>query len=437
VAGSEAVSVFIPYIEIADAIALQSSEWRSSVMKPLEGITVFELGTNVAVPSVARVLQHLGAKIIKLEPMGGDIMRTQAPVMSMTYSDEENAAFDMVAVNKNFVSFNLKDSKGLGALLKILESTDVFVASYRNKALAKLGLSYEALQEKYPRLVYAHFTGVGEDGPDKDAPGYDTTSYSARGGVLHALPQKGTPPIKPPVAFGDFQASICLACGVCAALAARERTGKGDKVMVSLHHTALYMMTAAIVSAQYGNKYPMNRMDAPNPINNCYPTRDGRWIQMCIPTYERDYQKLFKLLGLDELIGLEEYSTLNGILKHKSAHKVVAAVESKTSQLDLDDLLKLLKENDLSCEKAFNMQEIIEDQQAWDNGCLQKIAYPSGDKVFTVPPIRMASIDEAGQTQLAKSRGVGSDTVRIMKEYGYTEEEISVLEKDGSIYCGK
>ena len=406
-------------------------------MKPLDGITVFELGTNIAVPSVARILQHLGAKILKLEPESGDIMRTQAPVLNMTYSDEENPAFDQASVNKNFISLNLKDPKGLAVLFKLLESTDVFVASYRNKALTKLGLSYEALKEKYPRLVYAHFTGVGETGPDKDAPGYDTTSYSARGGVLHALPQKGTPPINPPVAYGDYQASMCLACGVCAALAARERTGRGDKIMVSLHHTALYMMTAAIVSAQFGNEYPMNRMDAPNPTNNCYPTKDGRWIQMCIPNYERDHQKLFRMLGLEHLIGQPEYSSLEGILQHKSACKVVEAVESKTSRLDLEDLLKMLKDNDLSCEKAYTMEEIIKDEQAWANGCLQKITYPSGERVLTVPPIRMESIEAAGPSPYIKSRGVGADTARIMKEHGYDDAEIAALTGSGSIYCGK
>lgn len=406
-------------------------------MKPLEGITVFELGTNVAVPSVARILQHLGARIIKLEPVAGDIMRTQAPVMNMTYSADENLAFDMVAANKEYVSFNLKDPKGIGALLKILESADVFLASFRNKALTKLGLDYETLSQRFPRLVYAHFTGVGETGPHKDAPGYDTTSYSARGGVLHALPQKGTPPINPPVAYGDFQASMCLACGICAALAGRAHTGKGDRVTASLHHTAIYMMTAAVVSAQYGNEYPMSRTTAPNPINNCYPTRDGRWIQMCIPTYERDAEKLFRLLGLEELVGKEEFATLEGILKHKSASKIVAAVESKTSQVELETLLKLLKDNDLSCEKAYNMQEIIEDEQAWANGCLLKVNYPSGDRVVTLPPIRMDSILAEGEPAFVKSRPVGSDTASVLQQYGYSAEDVDDMARSGAVYCGK
>lgn len=406
-------------------------------MKPLEGITVYELGTNVAVPSVARVLQHLGARIIKLEPQGGDVMRTQAPVLNMTYSGDENPAFDMVAANKEFVSFNLKHPAGLEALIKALGRADVFVASFRNKALEKLGLSYEALKEKYPRLIYAHFTGVGETGPDKDAPGYDTTSYAARGGVLYALPQKGTPPINSPVAFGDFQASLCLACGICAALVAREKTGLGDKVTGSLHHTAIYMMTAPIVSAQYGNEYPTSRDVAPNPINNVYPTKDGRWVQICIPPYERDHAKLFTLLGLDELIGKEEFSTLDNILKFGSANKIVRAVESKTRLHNLDDLLKMLKENDLSCEKAYTMDEIIKDEQAWANGCLQKVSYPSGDRVMTLPPIKMASVDAAGEPEFKKSRPIGADTAAVLAECGYGPDEIAKLYADGAVYTAK
>ena len=406
-------------------------------MKPLDGITVVELGTNVAVPSVARILQHFGARIIKLEPVDGDIMRTQAPVMSMTYSDDENLAFDMVSANKEYVSFNLKHPDGLEALLKVLGRADVLLASYRNKALVKLGLGYDELRARFPRLVYAHFTGVGETGPYKDAPGYDTTSYSARGGVLHALPQKGTPPINPPVAYGDFQASVCLACGICAAIAGRERTGKGDRVTASLHHAAIYMMTAAVVSSQYGNEYPMNRVNAPNPINNCYPTQDGRWVQMCIPNYARDAEKLFRLLGLDELVGKEEFASLEGVLKHKSAPRIVEAVEGKTRQMPLDALLHLLKEHDLSCEKAFTLDEVLADEQAWANGCLQKVSYPSGERVVTVPPVRMDSIDEAGGPEFIKSRPVGSDTAAVLKECGLSEADIAAMTGSGAVYCGK
>ena len=153
------------------------------------------------------------------------------------------------------------------------------------------------MKEKFPRLIFAQCLGYGEKGPVKDKPGFDATCYMARGGVLGTTVDKGGSPMNPPNGYGDFQVSMCLLAGICGALYSREKTGKGDKVTVSLQHAASFMLSVAMISAQYGNQYPKSRKEVVNPFNNCYRTKDEKWVVMCCPEYDRDYDKIMTLLG--------------------------------------------------------------------------------------------------------------------------------------------
>ena len=111
--------------------------------------------------------------------------------------------------------------------------------------------------------------------------------------------------------FGDFQVSLALASGICAALFGRQRSGKGDKVTVSLHHAAVYALSTGLISAQYGNQYPKNRTEVVNPFNDVFRTSDGKWVCICCPEYDRDYEKMFTVLDAPEMLteGSEKRST--------------------------------------------------------------------------------------------------------------------------------
>ena len=174
----------------------------------------------------------------------------------------------MTCLNKKFIAMNLKNPKGMEALHRMLADADVLVTSFRQKALDKLGLGYEQLKEKYPRLIMAQMFGYGDKGPEKDTAGYDVTCYVARGGILGSFHERGTSPINEPNAFGDYQVALTLASGICAALYAREKTGKGDRVVTSLFHQALWAMSVPIMSAQYGNQYPKSRIEVAHPFNH-------------------------------------------------------------------------------------------------------------------------------------------------------------------------
>lgn len=399
-------------------------------MKPLEGIKVVELTSFAAAPGVPRVLADWGASVIKIEPPKGDPNRTQAGVFNMPYSEEENPAFDITNVNKRFICLNLKNEDAKEIAYKLLESADVLVTNYRTKALVKLGFSYEELSKRFPKLIFAQILGYGENGPEKDTAGFDATAYMCRGGVLASNAEKGESPLVEVNAFGDFQATMCLVSGICGALVGRQTTGKGDKVTVSLHHTALFMMSVGIVSSQFGNEYPKSRKEVANPFNDTFKSKDDRWFLFCAPDYNKDFPKVMRMIGREDLINNEDFNTIEEVNKRGKNRELIEIIENQLKQWDLDELTKMFKENDVAFEKAYLPNEILEDEQAWANDCLRKVQYPSGEVVLTTSPVRFNSL---GNPDMVVSKPLGYHTEEVLREYGYSEGNIQELKDEQAI----
>jgi crotonobetainyl-CoA:carnitine CoA-transferase CaiB-like acyl-CoA transferase len=400
-------------------------------MRPLEGIKVVDLTSFLAAPTVARILGDWGAEVIKIEPPSGDPGRTQASVFNMPYEDNENPAFDISNANKRFLCLNLKKEEAKAIAYRILSTADVVVTSYRTKALERLGFSWEELHLRFPQLIFAQILGYGEQGPEKDTAGFDATAYVCRGGILGSTNERGETPINSVNGFGDFQASMCLVSGICAALYGRTHSGKGDKVTVSLHHTALFMMGIAVTSAQYGNVYPKSRCEVSNPFNNTYKTRDGRWMVICIPEYDRFFNKFISLLGRDDLVDSPDFSHIAEVNRQGRNREIITIISEQIAKRSLDEMMQMLKENDFAHEKGFTPDEILEDEQAWATDCLRHVDYPTGNqRVLVTPPV---TIQGMGPAQIIPSRRLGYHSHQILTEYGYSEEEIQTLNQEGAV----
>ncbi|MCU6183901.1 CoA transferase [Citrobacter cronae] len=400
-------------------------------MRPLEGVKVVDLTSFLAAPTVARILGDWGADVIKIEPPIGDPGRTQASVFNMPYEDDENPAFDISNANKRFLCLNLKQERAKEIAWRILSTADVVVTSYRTKALERLGFSWEELHLRFPRLIFAQILGYGEQGPEKDTAGFDATAYVCRGGILGATNERGETPINSVNGFGDFQASMCLVSGVCAALYGRTLSGEGDKVTVSLHHTALFMMSIAVTSAQYGNVYPKSRCEVANPFNNTYKTRDGRWMVICIPEYDRFFNKFMTLLGREDLVDSPEFCRIADVNLHGRNRDIIRIISEQVAKRSLDEMMQMLKQNDFAHEKGFTPDEILDDEQAWATDCLRNVEYITGNRrVLVTPPVNIGSM---GPAQIRPSRRLGHDSQQILLEYGYSVEEIARLNADGAV----
>lgn len=400
-------------------------------MQPLKGLKVVDLTTFLATPTTGRILGEWGADVVKVEAFKGDPCRVnQAVVFGMPSSDEENLAFDVANFHKRFVALNLKTEKGLEVMMKLLAEADVFITNTRTKSLAKMGLDWETLHEKFPRLIMGHGLGYGKKGPEKDAAGFDVTCYMGRGGVFGTTVNKGDSPMIPTNGYGDYQCSVFLVAGILAALQGREKTGEGDYVTCALQHAGIYTLATGMISAQYGNPYPKSRLEVNNPLNNVFRSKDQKWVVLCLPEYDRDWPRVMHLIGRDELADHPDYKCCQTVNDKGLAPEVVKILDDGFAQFTREELLKMFSENDMPCEPAQTPTDIYEDQNALINEYIKAVPYPDGPRWCPTAPVQF----ELGETDdLIPGGKLGSATADVMKELGYSDDEIKAAEEEGAV----
>ncbi|MCD7792094.1 MAG: CoA transferase [Oscillospiraceae bacterium] len=396
----------------------------------LAGVKVVELSTFIAVPACARFFADNGADVIKIESAGGDAVRWNGTSEGRSASPYENTTFDLENANKRGVVLNLKTPEGKEILFKLLEDADVFLTNWRPQALAKNGLTYEALHEKFPKLVYGTLTGYGEKGPDKDLPGFDFTAYWARGGVLDQLRQKDEWPINLIPGMGDHQSGLFLAAGVMAALFNAQRTGCGEKVQINLLHTSIFIQAIMIQAAQYkdmGLPYPIDRHDANNPFNCAYRTADGRFLQLSMPPFDVYFPKFMPLIGRADLVGNPRY-TMDSITENHLNREFIDILSEAMEQKTAAEWAEIFTANEIPFATANTWEEVLEDEQAWANDAFYTMPYPTGnDRTLVRQPIFIG--DAVPDYKMAPMLGEHSE--EVIKQLGYTDEQLAAMHKKG------
>ena len=392
----------------------------------LKGIKVVELATFVAAPTAGRFLADLGAEVIKVETPTGDTFRNTAMNEGRPVGDDENTTFDLENSNKKSIALNLKSPAGKDILMRLIEKADVFITNWRNDALVRAGLDYETLKLKFPALVFAYVTGYGEKGPDKDLPGFDFTSYFARGGLLGTLYEKDTVPMNTIAGFGDHQVGMYLAAGIMAGLYRAKTTGKGEKVSVSLLHAAIFGTGIMLQASQYGHpstQYPVSRKNAPNPLQIAHKTKDERFIQIAMPMYDAFYERFMKASGRDDLAVDPRYCTQAAVTNNLPEFYDIM-VELFASK-DLAEWKVILTQADIPFAVAQLWSEVLTDEQAWASDCLYAMKYPTGNtRTLVRQPVLFA---ETGLPDYNKSPYVGEQTVDILKSLNYSDTEIETM----------
>lgn len=391
-----------------------------------KGIKVVELATFVAAATAGRFFADLGADVVKIEAPSGDPLRFAARNEGRPEGEEENLSYDLENANKRAVILNLKTKPGIDAVMKLISEADIFITNNRPDSLARNGLDYETLHAKFPKLVYGIITGYGDNGPDKDLPGYDFTAFFARGGVLGTLYEDGTQPMNLVPGFGDHQAGMYLAASMSAALYRAKTTGHGDRVSVSLYHSAVFGMGIMLQAAQYGQpaaKYPTIRRFAANPFMMTYKTKDDRYIQIAVPSYDPFYVKCCKALELEAYIDDERYKTQEAQMAHPGEFYdiIVAKFAEKTS----DEWKEILTKADLPFSLAQLWPEVLNDPQAWESNILYSMKYNNGN---TRTLVRMPFMfQESGLPEYKRAPYLGEQTAEVLAELGYSEEEIKAM----------
>lgn len=280
---------------------------------PLAGLTVLDLTWVLSGPFASMVLADLGADVIKVErPPYGDVARTTGP-----YIGDWSTYFFSINRGKTSIVLDLKKPEGRELFLRLAEKADVAMENYTPGTMDKLGVGYDTLSARNPRLIYAATSGFGQTGPDRDRPALDII-VQGMGGIMSITGEPGGPPIRPGISQGDITAGLYTAIGILAALQERERSGKGQMLDISMLDCQIAILENAfaryfatgVVPKPIGTRHPLA-----TPFQ-AFPTKDG-WIVVALSWGVENQWELFcATIGRTDLIGDSRFDTPGLRTKH-------------------------------------------------------------------------------------------------------------------------
>lgn len=405
----------------------------------LKGIKVVELGTHVAVPYCARELSDLGADVIKVEPVTGESYRQKMGMLfQLPFQEDFDVVFNAYNVDKKSLSLNLKDEDAKEAFIKLLGTVDVFVTNTREEVLARLGLSFESLREKYPKLIIGNVSGYGTKGPDKDKRGYDASSFWSPSGMIQEWNFKDNDyAFKPFYGFGDAITASQLTSGILAALYQRTFTGEGDIVRVSLLATGLWTNICGLLRYQDGQQFPRPYNEPIVPLDNFMKTKDGKQFLCSEENWPARYKIWLKLMGREDLMDDPNWNSMKGYVNRADIPNKVDMLKECVANHTSEELDEALKDSGAIYQYLDETDKILENPQAWANDIFAKVEMRNGkESIIANAPIRFASQpDPDGVHETA--RKLGADGEGILKELGFSDEKIAEMVEKKAITIRK
>jgi CoA:oxalate CoA-transferase len=390
---------------------------------PLDSIRVIDLGQIFAAPYCTLQLGYLGAEIIKVEPPnGGEMLRR--PDLS---PGGVNYAFLMLNVNKKSVTLNLKDSRGRDILMRLLETADVLVENYSTGVMESLGLGYDYLRARFPRLIYASAKGYGSDGPWAKLGAMDST-IQASSGFISVTGEADGPGTRTPTTFIDMGTGSHLVSGILAALIQRGRTGRGRKIEVAMLDMAIPSMTGLIANQLEGKPYTRmgNRHRAASP-SNVYQAADGEILIFCVS--EAHWRTLARLMRREDLLQSPRYK--DHPARFAIADEVDEIVTDWTQGHRRDDLVRILIEHHVPCAPVRSVAEVVADPETKRRGMLLDSSFPTRGAIQVIgSPVRLSDSDSQAP---APPPALGQHTAEVLRAIGIESNELERLRSEGVI----
>jgi len=385
-------------------------------MNLLQGVRVVDLASVIAGAFGTMILGDMGADVIKIEPPRGEHYRYAI----------DGAILLATNRNKRGIALDLRTKEGQEIALKLASKADVFMENFVPGTADRLGLGYDKVSQVNPRIIYCSVSGFGQSGPYSQRPAYDPVAQ-AMSGIMIATGEPDGKPCRQVTSFVDMTASLYAVCAILGCLLDREKTGKGQRIDVSLLDTAVSAMGYYITQHSFTGKLP-SRAGSGHiawPLFQAFDTRDNPiWIGV---STDKFWVAFCQALKLGELGSDPRYTKDKGRREHRD--ELVAEVSKICKQYSSAELESRLAAAGVPCGRLLNVAEVSQDPQIQLRQLIEEWDYPGKGKIKTVRTPMMIS-GELPETRV-QSPHLGEHTSQVLGEMGYSEEEIQQFIEKG------
>jgi crotonobetainyl-CoA:carnitine CoA-transferase CaiB-like acyl-CoA transferase len=377
------------------------------------------MGQVVAIPAASAILGDWGAEVIKLEPLYGEMHRGMVRVQGVDNS-QVNWIVQVLNRNSKGLAIDLKKDAGREIIHKLISGVDVFMSNYELNSITKLGLDYDTLSRINPGLIYAFVSGYGTTGPDKDERGYDFTAGWARSGMMHLIGEPGSTPAPQRAGMIDSMTGAHVVAGICAALRQRDKTGKGQKIEVSLYHAAVWTLNMDIqIALAGGEPVKHNRKNTHNPIWNSYRTQDNRWFWLANLQPDPTWPGFCRAMGRPELENDPRFNSMAA--RTQNSEELIRIIDGVLGSKKMAEWEVLFRENKVIYGRIQTPNEVVKDPQALANGFFGEVDSGYGRIKLVTSPVEFS---ENPATLRTGAPEIGQHTEEILLELGYSWEDI-------------
>jgi crotonobetainyl-CoA:carnitine CoA-transferase CaiB-like acyl-CoA transferase len=379
---------------------------------PMQGVRVVELGVWVAGPAAGGILADWGADVIKIEPPDGDPARTFGRMLGI--EGGMSPPFEMDNRGKRSILLDLTTEDERAVAHELLSDADVFLTNVRPGALKRIGLDFESVAARNPRLVYGLITGYGETGADADRPAYDVAAFWARAGLAHLLTRPGDTPPFQRGGMGDHTAGMTLAGAVCAALVSRARTGKGQLVSTSLYRQGAYTVSFDLNTFLLtGHSIAIGQRESMgNPCMNNYSAGDGRRFWIVGLQAGRHWPPLCRAVGRADWLTDPRFDSAQA--RAANAAELIAELDEIFATKPLDEWAKVFAgEPDFFWSPINSIEDVVADDQFHAAGGVIYVPDDDGGTPMVATP---ADFHGTPSEPRFRAPGLGEHTDEILAE---------------------
>lgn len=389
-------------------------------MLPLSDTLVLDLTQVIAGPTAGQILGDMGADVIKVEPLQGEHFR---PHFGGAWVPSMNR-------NKRGLALDLRHAGGRDVLMRLVRKADVFMEAFTPGVIDKLGFGWHVVSKENPRLVYASISGYGQTGPYSSRAGYDPCIQAEVGLIEATGPidgescRVGTAPI-------DYSTGLACAGGIAFALLGRHKTGRGQRLDLSLFDVGMHLMSHWITNHGLTGENPV-RMGTGNSL--IFPLRvfPTKTLAVFVAGTNDPFWRLFcTALGRKDWLADPRYATNDGRVAHRA--ELEPQIEAHFAGRTAEELLDTLIPAGMPCSAVYKVSDVVANPHTRARGAVVEVDYPGLGLVKSANnPIKLS---DAPLEVRRKSPMVGEHTIEIMRELGYSDADIAALKVSNAVAC--